>query len=119
MGLLSSLFGSSLPSLTAAELSEKLNSARNVKNAKRPLVIDVRQPEEYRQGHIAGSRLIPLGELGKRIDELPKEREIVCVCASGSRSRSATRLLVRAGYNAFDMRGGMFVWQGSRFPIKK
>ena len=83
MNLLSSLFGPRLPSLKAGELNEKL------KNGKRPLVIDVRQPEEYREGHIAGSKLIPLGELGKRINELPKDREIVCVCASGSRSQSA------------------------------
>jgi rhodanese-related sulfurtransferase len=113
MNLLSSLFGPPLPSLSAGELSEKL------KNGKRPLVIDVRQPEEYGAGHIAGSKLIPLGELGKRINELPKDREIVCVCASGNRSHSATKFLVGAGYNAFDMKGGMFVWQRAQLPIKK
>jgi len=56
--------------------------------------------------------------LGKRINELPKDREIVCVCASGSRSRSATKLLVKAGYNAFDMKGGMFMWQRAQLPVK-
>jgi rhodanese-related sulfurtransferase len=113
MNLLSSLFGPPLPALNANELSEKL------KNTKRPLVIDVRQPEEYSAGHIAGSKLIPLGELGKRVSELPKDKEIICVCASGSRSRSATKLLVNAGYNAFDMQGGMFMWQRAKLPIKK
>jgi rhodanese-related sulfurtransferase len=48
--------------------------------ANRPLVIDVRQPEEYREAHIAGTKLIPLGELNKHMQELPKDREIVCVC---------------------------------------
>jgi rhodanese-related sulfurtransferase len=99
--------------LNAQDLSEKL------KNAKRPLVIDVRQPEEYSAGHIAGSKLIPLGELGKRVNELPKDKEIICVCASGNRSRSATKLLVNAGYNAFDMQGGMFMWQRAKLPTKK
>ena len=113
MNLLSFLFGPSVPSLNAVELSEKL------KNGKRPLVVDVRQPEEYRTGHIAGSKLIPLGDLGKRIKELPKDQEIICVCASGSRSRSATKLLVEAGYNAFDMKGGMFMWQRAQLPVKK
>ena len=113
MNLLSSLFGPPLPSLNAMELSEKL------KNGKRPLVVDVRQPEEYRSGHIAGSKLIPLGDLNKRIHELPKDKEIICVCASGSRSRSATKLLVDAGFNAFDMKGGMFMWQRAQLPIKK
>ncbi len=113
MNLVSSLFGPSVPSTTAMELSEKL------KNGNRPVVIDVRQPEEYRQGHIAGSKLIPLGELQKRINELPKDKEIVCVCASGSRSRSATRFLIKAGFTAVDMKGGMFMWQHAGLPVKK
>lgn len=113
MNLLSSLFGSPIPSLSATELSEKL------KAGKRPLVIDVRQPEEYRQGHIAGAKLIPLGELRNRIDELPKDKEIVCVCASGSRSRSAAKYLIQQGYNAFDMTGGMYMWQRAKLSINK
>jgi rhodanese-related sulfurtransferase len=113
MNFLSSLFGPPLPSLNAMELSEKL------KNGKRPLVVDVRQPEEFREGHIAGSKLIPLRELGKRINELPRDKEIICVCATGNRSRSATKLLVGAGYSAFDMKGGIFMWRRSRMPLKK
>ena len=113
MNLLSLLLGGSVPSINAVQLSEKL------KNGKRPLVVDVRQPEEFRAGHIAGAKLIPLDQLNRRLKELPKDKEIVCVCASGSRSRTAARLLVRAGYNAFDMKGGMFMWQRARLSIKK
>ena len=113
MNLLSSLFGPPLPSLNAMQLNEKL------KNGKRPLVVDVRQPEEFREGHIAGSKLIPLRELGKRIKELPRDKEIICVCATGNRSRSATKLLIGAGYNAFDMKGGIFMWRRFKMPLKK
>jgi rhodanese-related sulfurtransferase len=113
MNLLSSLFGPPLPSLNALELNEKL------KNGEQAVVIDVRQPEEYREGHIAGSKLIPLGELNKRMKELPKNKEIICVCASGSRSRSATKFLIDAGYSAFDMNGGMYMWQYAKLPVKK
>ena len=113
MSLLQSLFGPSLPSVSAAELNEKL------KNGKRPLVVDVRQPEEFRTGHIISAKLIPLGELGRRMNELPKDKEIVCVCATGSRSRSATKMLMRAGYNAIDMKGGMMSWSGNGFTMKK
>jgi len=113
MNLLQSLFGAPLPSVSAAELSEKL------KNGKHPFVVDVRQPEEYRTGHINGAKLIPLGELGRRMKELPKDKEIVCVCATGSRSRSATKMLVDAGYNAVNMNGGMMVWSGRGFSVKK
>lgn len=113
MSLLQSLFGAPLPSVSADELNEKL------KSPKRPFVVDVRQPEEFRTGHIINAKLIPLGELKERMNELPKDKEIVCVCASGSRSRSATKMLVSAGYNAINMNGGMMVWSGKGFSTKK
>lgn len=112
MNLLQTLFGPPLPSVSAPELNGKL------KSPKRPLVLDVRQPEEFRAGHIVGSKLIPLNELGRRLNELPKDREIVCVCASGNRSRSATKALLRQGYNAVNMNGGMGAWSRARFTVK-
>jgi rhodanese-related sulfurtransferase len=66
MGFLSKLFGPSVPNITATELSEKM------KFGKHPLVLDVRQPDEFRQGHIRGAKLMPLNELYKRMGELPK-----------------------------------------------
>jgi rhodanese-related sulfurtransferase len=113
MNLLEKIFGKALPSLSAAELNEKLQ------NGKRPLVLDVRQKEEYRSGHIAGAKLIPLNELGRRMRELPQSREIVCVCASGNRSSSATRMLTGAGYNAINMKGGMSAWRRANLAVKK
>jgi rhodanese-related sulfurtransferase len=113
MNFFSGLFGPSLPALSALELSEKL------KNGQHPLVLDVRQPEEYREGHIVGAKLVPLGELRQRMAELPKDKEIVCVCASGSRSQSATKMLFEAGYNVINMNGGMSTWQRAKLPVKK
>lgn len=113
MSFLSNLFGPPLPSLNPQELSEKL------KDGKRPFVIDVRQPEEYRNGHIVGAKLIPLGELKVRMQELSKDKEIICVCASGSRSSSATKMLIDAGFTAINMNGGMFNWQRAGLPVKK
>ena len=113
MGFFSKLFGSGAPSLTAAEVNEKL------KFGKHPLVLDVRQPDEYRQGHIAGSKLIPLNELHRRMKELPQGREIVCVCASGSRSASAAKTLAKEGYTVFDMQDGMLAWRRAKLPVQK
>jgi rhodanese-related sulfurtransferase len=107
------LFGKPAPTLNALELNEKL------KNGRRPLVIDVRQPDEYRSGHIPGAKLMPLGELSRRMKELPQNREIVCVCASGNRSGSATRMLVGAGFDAVNMKGGMLSWRRASFPVRK
>ncbi len=113
MSFLAKLFGSSVPVMTATELSEKLKFGRH------PVVLDVRQPEEYRQLRIAGAKLIPLNELHHRMSELPQNREIVCVCASGNRSRSASKILMKAGYTAFDMQGGMLAWRRAKLPVQK
>ena len=113
MSFLSNLFGTDAPKLTAAEVNEK------IKFGKHPLVLDVRQPEEFQQGHISGAKLIPLGDLRKHLGELPKGREIVCVCASGSRSRSAAKLLGKEGFTVFDMQGGMLAWRRAKFPVQK
>ncbi len=113
MDFLNRMFGSSIPSISAQELNEK------VKNGKRPVVVDVREPDEYRQGHISGAKLIPLGDLSRRLGELPKDKELVCVCASGSRSHSATKMLVAAGFTAINMNGGMFTWQRTGYPVKQ
>ncbi len=113
MSFLSNLFGLSVPKLTAVEVNEKL------KFGKHPLVIDVRQPEEFHHGHIAGSKLIPLNELRKHVGELSKGREIVCVCASGNRSNSAAKILIKEGFTVFDMQGGMLAWRRAKFPVQK
>lgn len=113
MSLFSTLFGPSVPTLQPAEVQEKL------KNGKRPLVLDVREPHEMRDGYIAGAKLIPLGQLPGRMKELPKDREIVVVCRSGSRSASAAKSLITAGYTATNMKGGMLAWKWSNLPVKK
>lgn len=113
MNLLQSLFGPPMPSVSPVELDAKMKGP----SPKRPLLIDVRQPEEFRSGHIPGAKLIPLGELGRRLNDLPKNKEIVCVCATGSRSKSATKMLLRAGYNAVNMQGGMMMWTRSKLAM--
>jgi len=113
MSFLSKLFGPSVPKLTVAEVNEKL------KFGKHPLVVDVRQPDEYRQAHIAGSKLIPLIEFRKRMKDLPQGREIICVCASGNRSSSAARILAKEGFTVFDMQGGMHAWRHAKLPVQK
>ncbi|MBE0672871.1 MAG: rhodanese-like domain-containing protein [Anaerolineales bacterium] len=113
MSFLSKLFGPSVPNLTALELSEKL------KFGKHPLVLDVRQPDEFRQGHIAGAKLIPLNELYRHLSELSKSREVVCICDSGSRSSSASKILAKEGFTVFNVKGGMLAWRQAKLPIQK
>ena len=90
-----------------------------MKDGNQPFLLDVRQPEEFRQGHIAGAKLISLGELDSRIKEVPHDREIVCICASGHRSVTAVQILKPAGYTASSLQNGMLAWQMAQLPIEK
>jgi rhodanese-related sulfurtransferase len=60
-----------------------------------------------------------LPQLSSRLGELPKDREIICVCASGSRSSSAARRLASEGYSVLNLNGGMSRWQRAGLPVKK
>jgi len=84
------------------------------------LVVDVREPHEWRAGHIPGARLIPLDELPRRLAELDPEQEIVLVCRSGNRSAQATLLLQRAGFTRVaNLAGGMIAWTRAGLPVTR
>jgi rhodanese-related sulfurtransferase len=113
MNILKSIFGGGSNNLSAADAKTRMES-------KEPLVIlDVRQPDEFRSGHIAGAKLIPLNELPTRMAELPKDTEILCVCRSGARSGAAVGQLNRAGFTAMNLQGGMTTWQAAGYAVKK
>ncbi len=84
-------------------------------------VLDVREPEEYDGplGHIRGAVLVPLGELGKRAQDLPKDRPIVAVCRAGGRSAQATVILRKAGFDQIaNLAGGMLRWRAAGHPVE-
>ncbi len=112
MNILKSLFGSSA-SLSATEAQARIAQDQTL------FILDVREPNEFQAGHIDGAKLIPLSELSARLNELPTDRDILCVCLSGGRSSSATSQLTGAGYSAINLRGGMSAWQGAGLPVKK
>ena len=80
-------------------------------------VLDVRQPGEWRRGHIRGSENEPLMQLKRRLETLPRDVTIVTVCASGHRSAAAARALRRAGYTVENLKGGMHAWTRAGLPI--
>jgi phage shock protein E len=114
MDLFAQLFGqSNAHQLDAVQASARLGETP------RPFLLDVRQPEEYKQGHISGAELIPLAELSQKMRRIPKDREVLCVCHSGNRSSVATRQLAAAGYKVSNLRGGMISWERAGLPVKK
>lgn len=80
-------------------------------------ILDVRQPEEWNEAHIPGSTLIPLDQLPNRINELPRDKEIVVVCRSGNRSAQGRDILLEAGFtNVTSMAGGLNQWKAADYP---
>jgi glyoxylase-like metal-dependent hydrolase (beta-lactamase superfamily II)/rhodanese-related sulfurtransferase len=84
-------------------------------------IIDVREPDEYDGplGHIRGAKLIPLGQLSQRTEEVARDRPVVMVCRSGARSAQATVLLQRAGFTKVaNLNGGMLRWRAEGHPVE-
>lgn len=79
--------------------------------ARRPLLIDVREPAEFLTGHIQGSRNIPLAELQPALGDVPRNRSLVFLCRSGVRSLRACALARRAGLEPRQLDGGLLAWQ--------
>ncbi|MCL4249046.1 MAG: rhodanese-like domain-containing protein [Anaerolineae bacterium] len=113
MQMFRNLFGGGQYDIQSTEAQARLQSVQA------PYVLDVRTPGEYRQGHIDGAVLIPLDELDRRIQEVPADREILVVCRSGARSGIATSQLRAAGYNAFNLSGGIMSWMRSGLPMSR
>ncbi|HSU62012.1 MAG TPA: molybdopterin-synthase adenylyltransferase MoeB [Bryobacteraceae bacterium] len=81
------------------------------------LLIDVREPHEYQIARIPGAKLIPLGELPKRLNELNPEADIVAHCRSGARSQKAVDLMKQSGFkHVRNMTGGILAWSDKVDP---
>ena len=109
---------------TQVRAAEQNISARDVKSLmeknKNIYLLDVRTPQEYSQGRLAGSVLIPLGEFERRIREVPKNKIIIVYCAVGSRSKPAASFLSQQGYkDVYNMTDGIVGWYRNGFPIQR
>lgn len=97
-------------------------SAQKLIENEAPFILDVREQHEYDAGHIAKSRLIPLGGLESQIQELDefKNSPILVVCRGGRRSAIACTLLKKHGFTkAYNLKGGVEAWNKARLPLEK
>ena len=82
------------------------------------LLIDVRDPGEWRAGHVAGAAHIPLAQLPARLDALPRDRALLLFCESGLRSGVAAALLRHHGFaRAANVAGGRVAWAAQGLPL--
>lgn len=80
--------------------------------------VDVREQVEWDEYHAPNTTLIPLAELQGRLNEVPKDKQIVVVCRSGNRSQQGRDILLSAGYNATSMSGGLKTWYAAGYPTE-
>jgi len=116
--LLWSLFGNRIRGIKEVDSI----AALQLINHKNAVVLDVREENEYKAGHVLNSKLIPLGKLKQRIGELEKyrDRSIVVVCRSGNRSANACVTLGKQGFaHAYNLAGGVNAWQKAKLPLEK
>lgn len=93
-----------VPEVSASELARLLGTEQE------PFLLDVREAEEVEAWAIPGVVHIPLGELPRRHQEVPRDRPVVAVCAAGGRSTVATQWLRSAGVDTASLAGGMAAW---------
>ncbi|RNC70700.1 MAG: rhodanese-like domain-containing protein [Desulfuromonadales bacterium] len=100
--------------IMSGEAQSLLAKNRNV------YLLDVRTPDEWRQGRLAGATLIPISEVERRISEIPKNRPVLVYCAVGSRSNQVAGFLSRSGYReVYNMADGIVGWYRNGFPVTR
>lgn len=96
-------------------------AARLLQNIQ-PYILDVRTPGEYKQLHIPGSNLIPIGQLQVRVAELEehKQEDVFIYCATGNRSTVASKILADRGFKRiYNLRYGVYDWAKRGYPIAR
>lgn len=88
-------------------------------DAIKPFILDVREPNEYKEGYIAGAVNIPIRDLPAKIASLPKDKPILVYCGIGHRGAMAVVFLRGQGYNVKSIMGGYKGWVGANLPVVK
>lgn len=100
--------------VTPDELAAQISDGKTA-----PFVLDVRTTGEFASGRVPGATNIPIQVLEGRVSEVPKDREVVVYCESGSRATRAGKLLAAQGYKVRELTGSMSAWRKAQLPIEK
>lgn len=80
-------------------------------------ILDVREPFEWKMGHIEGAQHIPMGEIATRLDDIADNKSLVAVCRSGNRSAQVTQFLRDKGFKIENLDGGLKAWAKAGLPV--
>ena len=109
-----------VPSVSASEAAALLVPAggENATTGQAPLLIDVRERNEFEASRVAGAVLVPISEFTAREAEIPRDRPLLVMCHMGSRSASATMFLRSRGWtDVRNVEGGIDAWERAGLPV--
>jgi rhodanese-related sulfurtransferase len=112
----------SLPTVSPAEARNRLEPPATEEGGTElsPLLIDVREPDEFARFRAEGAVLFPLSTFILRLQQLPRDRPLLMICNSGARSAQATAYLLGNGWpDVTNVAGGMQVWVRSGLPFRQ
>ena len=105
-----------IPAVDVAEAADRLGRG----DATKPLLVDVREIDEFRDVRVEGAALVPMSTFAERHTELPKDRPLLVMCAGGTRSAAATGYLLRSGWtDVVNVEGGITAWQRAGLPVRR
>ena len=105
-----------IPAVDVSEAAARLDGD----DVAKPLLVDVREPWEFHDVRVEGAALMPMSAFAERHSELPKDRPLLMMCASGTRSAAATGFLLRSGWtDVTNVAGGITAWQQRGLPVRR
>ncbi len=109
------IFGFGGPGVPVVNVQE----AHDLHTKRAAYIVDVREPFEWDEAHVAGARHIPLGEIEARLADIPQDKPVLVFCRSGNRSGKATEKLLAAGLkDVRNIEGGILAWNRAGLPLK-
>ena len=107
-----------VPSIGPSEAAAELEAGAGQSGS--PLLVDVRERDEFEARRAVGAVLLPISELVARHEELPKDRPLLMICEAGSRSMSATMFLMQRGWtDVRNVDGGTQAWAAAGLPVRQ
>lgn len=100
--------------MTAPEVSPE-EGAQLVRDG--ALLLDCRNDDEWQAGHAPDATYVTLQQIPKHLAELPRDRRIVAICRTGARSANATQYLIKEGFDAVNLAGGLRAWEAAGLPV--
>jgi rhodanese-related sulfurtransferase len=109
-----------VPTISPRDAAAEIDAAKAASAEPAPLLVDVRERDEFANQRATGAVLVPISEFAARHEELPKDRPLLMICQAGSRSASATMFLLQRGWtDVRNVEGGTTAWAIAGLPTRQ